>query len=503
VRIGRWPKPSTSARLSGPIMKDAAPPASCKVYTPPDLAVAIVRALGDAPSATWLEPSHGNGAFVEAIAGLGVERERIVGIDLDPAFAPADRLATTFRGIDFLRWASKSGRRFDRIVGNPPFVSICHLPAVLQASAASVPDLNGRPIGRGANLWYAFVLASLRLLRTGGCLAFILPSAAEFADYCTSIRQSVGGTFGKLELYRCMRPLFDGVQEGTLVVIARDYGHGPGVVCRRSFDTRDGLVRSLSKGGSRNGHKCPSAKARASGATVTLCTVAQIGLGGVTGDASFFLMNEKRRTSLGLPTGALAPVLSKAKHLRSALLTQDDWNNLKVSGNRIWLFNPTAALTSHPCVASYLQLEPPEGGCDREAYKVSIREPWYRTPMPPVPDAFLSGMSQHGPWLCINETPCVNATNTLYVVRFSSRNREDWYMWALALLSSEARRQVRRIGRRYPDGLIKFEPGALGEIELPRLKTNADHKSLYVRAVTALLSGCLDVAMGIADSVAL
>ena len=482
-------------------MKVALPPASCKVYTPTDLAEAMVRAVGDAQDATWLEPSHGNGAFIEAIARSGVGSERIVAIDLDPATATADRLATTMRGTDFLQWSKETGRRFDRIVGNPPFISIAQLPPSLQRSAGSVLDLNGRPIGKGANLWYAFVLASLRLLRKGGCLAFILPAAAEFADYCALIRRDVAGTFGRLELYRCMQPLFDDVQEGTLVVVARDYGLGPGLVTRRSFDSRAGLTQGLSKSGRLNGHKCPSASALSSRTQVTFESIAKIGLGGVTGDAGFFLMNDKKRISVGLPTRALTPVVSKAKHLRSALLTQNDWDDLKASGERIWLFNPTIALAKYPGVSRYLKLAPTKGGCNRQAYKVLIRDPWYRTPMPSVPDAFLSGMSRYGPWLCINETQGVNATNTLYVVRFSNRDQREWYMWALALLSSEARRQIRRIGRRYPDGLVKYEPGSLGKLKLPTLKTDADHKGLYIKAAAALLSGNAGLAREIADSI--
>src|SRR5690242_14973426 len=119
-------------------MRIAPPPASCKVYTPADLAYAIVRALGDGTAELWLEPSHGKGAFVEAIAGVGVQRNRITAVDLDNKTEPADDLATTVRGVDFLRWASQTERRFDRIVGNPPFVSIAQLPVSLQRSAASV-----------------------------------------------------------------------------------------------------------------------------------------------------------------------------------------------------------------------------------------------------------------------------------------------------------------------------------------------------------------------------
>jgi adenine-specific DNA-methyltransferase len=459
-----------------------------------------VCALGGAPNAVWLEPAHGTGVFVEAIARSGVASERIVAIDIDPKTSPADGLATTLRGVDFLRWAKETERRFDRIVGNPPFVSIAQLPQSLQVSAASVPDLTGRAIGKGANLWYAFVLASLSVLRRGGCVAFILPSAAEFADYCAPIRQIVAHRFGKLELYRCARPLFDNVREGTLVVVARNYGSGVGLVSRRFFETRAGLIRRLTNGKSVSGHKCPNGRTLEGTDETTFGCVAEIGLGGVTGDASFFLMDENKRTSLKLPIRALRPVVSKARHLHSAILTDRNWNRLRVSGQRIWLFNPSRNLTNHPSVKRYLTLKAGEGGCDRHAYKVSIRDPWYRTPMPPVPDAFLSGMSQYDPRLCINETNTINATNTLYVVRFLSRDRADWYLYALALLTSEVRRQLRRIGRRYPDGLIKYEPGQLRNIRLPQLRSDADHRHLYIKAVAALVFGNPRLAKQIADS---
>jgi hypothetical protein len=74
-------------------------------------------------------------------------------------------------------------------------------------------------------------------------------------------------------------------------------------------------------------------------------------------------------------------------------------------------------------------------------------------------------------------------------------------MWALALLSSAAQQQIRRIGRRYADGLVKYEPGPLGKIELPKLREDVEHKSLYTRAVNALLAEDPKTAKDIADSV--
>jgi hypothetical protein len=262
------------------------------------------------------------------------------------------------------------------------------------------------------------------------------------------------------------------------------------------------MIEALALSGKLAGRPCRVKPAKASAAMVPLKSIARIRLGGVTGDASYFLMDEKKRQSLRLPTSALTPVVSKARHLRFACLERQQWNELKNSDERIWLFNPKPLLTrQNSRVKGYLY--PKEGGCNREAYKIAGRQPWYRTPLLSRADAFMSGMGQHGPWLCINEMPDLRATNTLYVVSLLRQHRQDRYMWALALLSSIAQRQLRGIGRHYADGLIKYEPGPLGEIELPRLRPNADHRFLYQQAVTALLSLDPAVAKDIADSVRL
>src|SRR6266850_3524896 len=108
------------------------PPDSCKVYTDPELARAMVRALGDVPGGKWLEPAHGKGAFLHALASFGVSKERVTAIDLDSASCDADELAVTQRGVDFLQWSTQTNSRFDRIVGNPPYVAISRLPRILQ-----------------------------------------------------------------------------------------------------------------------------------------------------------------------------------------------------------------------------------------------------------------------------------------------------------------------------------------------------------------------------------
>ncbi|HXD33060.1 MAG TPA: hypothetical protein VN643_18205 [Pyrinomonadaceae bacterium] len=262
------------------------------------------------------------------------------------------------------------------------------------------------------------------------------------------------------------------------------------------------MIEALTQSGKSAGRECRVRPAKRSAALVPLKSIATLRLGGVTGDASFFLMDEEKRQSLNLPTSAFTPVVSKARHVKSAYLQREMWNELKEADERVWLFNPTPVIIRENWrVRKYLY--PEAGGCNRKAYKIVDRRPWYQTPLLSPADAFISGMSQQGPWLCINEFPKLRATNTLYVLRFAEQYRQERYMWALALLTSIAQRQIRGISRHYADGLVKYEPGALGEVELPRLQPNANHRSLYEQAVTSFLNSDLLTAKDIADSLRL
>jgi adenine-specific DNA-methyltransferase len=482
-------------------MPAAIPPPSCKVYTPDSLATAIVNAVGDMPGSRWLEPSHGQGSFLRAIAAVGVPKNRLVAVDLEHRPSKSDRLARTQRGVDFLKWSSTTRLRFDRIVGNPPYVSIRRLTPSLLATASDVRNTDGIPIGIGGNLWHAFVLASLRVLACGGTLAFVLPSAAEYANYSAQLRDVVRSRFDVLELYRCRRPLFDGVQEGTVVAIATGYDGGPCRFRRREFDSRNELICALNRRQTVVRRRCPQTCVRTARSGTAFRDVATIRLGGVTGDAKFFLLTEAERSASRLPLQACTPVVSRCRHLKAAVLNSAIWQRLRDSGERVWLFNPSQDVLEHEAVQRRLMLNESEGGCRRSAFKVAVRNPWYRTPLPDNPHGFISGMQSIGPWIAMNEMPGLNATNTLYVVHFTNALTEDErFTVALSFLTTGVRKQLSRIARRYADGLLKLEPGGLLGVRLPIASPITRAKQIYADAVCSILGGDLRTARLLADS---
>ena len=481
-------------------------PESCTVCTPAPLADAVVRALGHNPAALWLEPCVGKGAFLRALSDLGADSSQIVALDIAPTPTAQDALAQTLRGVDFLAWSRTTTRRFDKIVANPPYVAIGKVDPVLQQSALAVSTPGGCFVPRGANYWCAFLCASLGLLRPGGDLGFVLPAAWDYADYAASLRDSIIQSFARFEVHRSQTPMFDLVQDGCVVVIGRGFGQPTTGATRHEYASADALISALQNQDRSTAHtgritrrKPPLAGPLPEGMQ-RLRDIMTLRLGGVTGDASYFLLTESERLQRNLPVKAVRPVLSKTRHLIAGELTRRAWERLRDEGERIWLFDPVPSLLRHSAVRAYLQLPPSSGGCRSDRFKIRNRHPWYRAPLPRYVDGFMSGMAQLGPWICLRAMPRLNATNTLYTVRFRGRLTPDQEAaWALSLLTSRCRRLLQSIGRVYPDGLVKYEPGDLLNLPVvvPGKVTGA--KLWYLNAVAALLSGEVHKAEQMAD----
>jgi len=186
-------------------------------YTPPALSERLLDLLS-AEGADWvnasiLDPSCGGGAFLTPVAGriLGDDRirsldaesrlrhveARISGIEIDPFAAwmsqvfldvlvypesceAGRKLGTVVSVGDALEIALRAPRRFDIIVGNPPYGRV-KLPASRRVAFA-------RSLYGHANLYGLFIDASLRMLRENGLLGFVTPTSFLGGQYFSRLR---------------------------------------------------------------------------------------------------------------------------------------------------------------------------------------------------------------------------------------------------------------------------------------------------------------------------
>jgi type I restriction enzyme M protein len=156
-------------------------------FTPPevvDLALAVLGWLQpELVQGTLLDPSCGEGAFIQGALRAGFAPDRLYGLDSDPAMVPVWRAAGLLdRGpaprLGIADGLAGGGRgQFDVVAGNPPFAGTMSLLSQLTIPGldhGTFPDSRGRArTSLPRELW--FLQRSLGLLRPGGLLALVLP----------------------------------------------------------------------------------------------------------------------------------------------------------------------------------------------------------------------------------------------------------------------------------------------------------------------------------------
>ena len=474
------------------------PPSECKVYTPELLANAMVRAINPDPNDLWLDPCMGPGAFISALRKNGLSKTRIVGVDIDVHPSAEDSAATTVRGVDFFEWCASTNKRFTKVVANPPYVALCKLEDDLQKSVQRFHQSEDPTFALRSNYWCAFLSACLSLLKCEGSLAFVLPAAWDYALYARQLREKVLKSFKSVEVHRSQEPLFPGVREGRVVLVAKGYLQVPEYAGRVDHSTAASLISALTRSIPRSAATKAYATIAPNSSASLFGDLFSVGIGCVTGDVNYFLLTESQRLEHHLPTSALCPVVSKARHLVASQMTKPIWERLKRADERIWLFSPDAHALRNSAVRAYLIHG--EKVCNLDGYKLRNRDPWYAVPGIRFGIGFMSGMTSVGPWLALRSMRGLAATNTLYVVTAKKRmSVDEQAAWALSLLSSETRRQVRAQLRCYPDGLTKLEPHDISGLRLLAPKRIAGSRKTYHQAISLLLSGDEEAATAIAD----
>jgi hypothetical protein len=200
-------------------------------YTPPHLVEWVLDRAALSSGATVLDPACGTGHFLVAAARrVGVRS--VHGSDLDPEAVriararlaaedpsvPASDIARQVVVGDGLEvWV---GRRFDSVVGNPPFLG------QLRRRTAGQAEGGRRGLGAYTDTSAVFLHRALGLVGDGGVVALVQPLSLLAARDAGPVRKAVAEA-GAITDFWCSRtPVFDGTPVLTCVPVVRVGGAG-------------------------------------------------------------------------------------------------------------------------------------------------------------------------------------------------------------------------------------------------------------------------------------
>jgi hypothetical protein len=189
-------------------------------------------------------------------------------------------------------------------------------------------------------------------------------------------------------------------------------------------------------------------------------------LGTVTGANNYFTMSEQTRARYQLLEGrhVIKVCPPGTKHLRSLAFSAQRWSELQAQGERVWLLHPAASDRSK-ALAAYLALGRDLGV--HEAYKCTVRSPWWRPPAVTPPDLFFTYMSHRYPRLIANtaQATFVNSMHGLRLVPGAPRIAGS--ALPLVCLNSVTLLGAEIFGRSYGGGILKMEPREAAMLPVP------------------------------------
>jgi adenine-specific DNA methylase len=134
-------------------------------YTPAPIASFLLKwGLNGKTDCDILEPSCGNGVFLEQIYKQKLRYKSITAIELDPEEAKKAAMIP-FQNIDikimdFHRFCNTTSTKYDLVVGNPPYIRYQYFDKTQQEDAQKIYARANLIYTKLSNAWVSFVVGA-------------------------------------------------------------------------------------------------------------------------------------------------------------------------------------------------------------------------------------------------------------------------------------------------------------------------------------------------------
>lgn len=462
-------------------------------YTPEKIAEFIVDWAIRTTTDTILEPSCGDGSFVNAITSklqrMGTSdqaiKRNVTGVELDKTEAKkASRYGASIIQSDFFTYYQNcidDKKKFDVIVGNPPFIRYQNFEEEYRKIAFELMDKHGFHPNRLTNIWLPFLVLACKALKPDGRVGMVIPAELFQVDYAAEARQFLSTYFENLTLVTFKKLVFDDIQQEVILFLGEKKSDKQGirVVELEGLDSLTAAGQSclgVAEIKKLDHSKDKWVKYYLSSEELDLLVrlndsenimdateLYDVNVGLVSGENAFFVINQETVDNFGLQD-SIIPIISRTDQIKGLELTERDYTDLVEKGKKVYFFN-TGDLPFEELSESqqrYIQWGEEQGY--NKNYKCRIRSKWYHVPHTWRAEAFLVRQANLYPKMVLNNKNAL-VTDTLHKVRF--HEGIDGRAVVGAFLNTYTLALSETLGRSYGGGVLTFEPGEMRKMRVP------------------------------------
>jgi len=460
-------------------------------YTPLQLANAMANLCASENIHTVLEPSCGDGVFLDSLKRLRLIKQidSIDAVEIEPDEAKkVQNNYSDYQNVhvfnedffDFYSVAVNDQKQYDLILGNPPYIRYQYLTETQREFQANILTSHGMKSNKLINVWVAFLVACVQLLSENGKIAFVIPAEILQVAYAEDLRFFLSEHLSKITLITFEQLVFPDIEQEVVVFIGEKGVEEKGIRIIEMTDLSGFEKLDLKQNGFQKMQHVKekwtkyftTAKEmeliqtiRADKRFVKFADYGVINVGITTGNNGYFSISDTTCDKYDLENVTL-PLIGRSSHAYGIFFTDEDWKKNKASGKKARLvYFPDSPIENYPEKhKAYIAFG--ESAGENVGYKCSIRDRWYIVPSVWIPDAFFLRRNNLYPKFVLNRCNAVS-TDTMHRMKFNPGVKAENVL--LSYYNSITFAFTEICGRSYGGGVLEILPGEMGNIMLPNL----------------------------------